>query len=72
MRAHLPPNRTALKSIAPAGDGSVVIIPAASAPEGHDVFDDWARKGLDHYGAMKVEAPDYLTGEFISLRGGRR
>lgn len=38
------------------GDGSVVVIPAASAPEGRDVFDDWARKGLAHYEGMGVEA----------------
>lgn len=38
------------------GDGSVVVIPAASAPEGRDVFDEWARKGVDHYGSMGVQA----------------
>ncbi len=36
------------------GDGSVVVIPAASAPEGDDVFADWARLGVSHYGSMEV------------------
>lgn len=39
---------------ASAGDGSVVVVPTASAPEGRDVFDDWAVKGIAHYEAMKV------------------
>ena len=32
------------------GDGSVVILPTASASEGDPVFDRWGRMGLDHYG----------------------
>jgi len=32
-----------------AGDGRILILPTASAPEGPAVFDRWARKGLDHY-----------------------
>ncbi len=32
-----------------ARDGPVLILPTASAAEGDDVFDMWARKGLDHY-----------------------
>jgi len=31
------------------GDGRVLILPTASAPEGSQVFDRWARMGLDHY-----------------------
>lgn len=42
--------------LATSGDGSVVIIPAASAMEGNDVFADWARKGTAHYDSMDVES----------------
>jgi cyanophycinase len=38
------------------GDGRVVISPAASAPEGEDTFGEWARKGLDHYAGLGIEA----------------
>jgi cyanophycinase len=38
------------------GDGSVVILPTASAPEGDDVFNRWAGMGLDHYKRMGVHA----------------
>jgi cyanophycinase-like exopeptidase len=38
------------------GDGSVVILPTASAPEGDDVFNRWAGMGLDHYKLMGVHA----------------
>jgi cyanophycinase len=31
------------------GDGSVAILPTASAAEGDHVFDRWGRMGLDHY-----------------------
>jgi len=31
------------------GDGRVLILPTASAPEGSDVFDRWARMGVEHY-----------------------
>ena len=41
---------------ATAGDGSVVILPAASAQEGNEVFNDWASRGLRHYEAMGVPA----------------
>ena len=34
---------------APSGDGSVAILPTASATEGDDVFDRWGAMGLDHY-----------------------
>lgn len=38
------------------GDGSVAILPTASAPEGEDVFDSWARMGIDHYTGLGVAA----------------
>ena len=38
------------------GDGSVLILPTASAPEGDEVFDGWAEKGLAHYRRLGVEA----------------
>jgi cyanophycinase len=38
------------------GDGSVVILPTASAPEGDEVFNRWAGMGLDHFKAMGVHA----------------
>lgn len=41
---------------ATAGDGSVVVLPLASALEGADVFSDWAARGLSHYDAMGVPA----------------
>jgi cyanophycinase len=31
------------------GDGSILILPTASAPEGDEVFDRWGRMGLAHY-----------------------
>jgi cyanophycinase len=34
-----------------AGDGTIVIAPTASAPEGDEVFTRWARKGVDHFAA---------------------
>ena len=48
-------DRYALEA-ATAGDGTVVVIPTASATEGRDVFDGWARRGLEHYAAMGVDA----------------
>jgi cyanophycinase-like exopeptidase len=39
-----------------ASGGRVLILPTASAAEGDDVFDMWARKGLDHYGRQGIEA----------------
>jgi cyanophycinase-like exopeptidase len=41
---------------AASGDGSVVILPTASAPDGDIVFDRWARMGLDHYAEVGVTA----------------
>lgn len=36
--------------------GRVLILPTASAAEGDDVFDMWARKGLEHYAALGIQA----------------
>lgn len=44
------------------GDGTVAIVPTASALEGA-VFDEWARKGLEHYASLGVPA------RVIDLRG---
>ena len=38
------------------GDGTVLILPTASAPEGDGVFDRWARMGLDHFATSGVPA----------------
>ncbi len=38
------------------GDGSVLVLPMASAPEGDEVFNRWGQMGLDHYLAMGVKA----------------
>jgi cyanophycinase len=38
------------------GDGTVLVLPTASAPEGDDVFDFWSSKGLDHYRRLGVPA----------------
>ncbi|HYJ60433.1 MAG TPA: Type 1 glutamine amidotransferase-like domain-containing protein [Actinomycetota bacterium] len=38
------------------GDGSVAILPTASATEGDDVFDRWGRMGLDHFAEARVSA----------------
>ncbi len=38
------------------GDGSVVILPTASASEGDAVFDRWGTMGLDHYADAGVTA----------------
>lgn len=37
------------------GDGSVAILPLASAPEG-ETYADWAHKGLEHFGELGVPA----------------
>jgi cyanophycinase len=36
--------------------GPVLILPAASAPEGDQVFDMWANMGLAHYGRLGIPA----------------
>jgi cyanophycinase len=38
------------------GDGRVVILPTASAPEGDGVFDNWGSQGLAHFGMLGVPA----------------
>lgn len=38
------------------GDGSVLILPLASAPEGDEVFDRWATLGLTHYESLGIAA----------------
>lgn len=37
-------------------DGRVVILPTASAPEGDEIFDGWAAKGLEHYASLGISA----------------
>lgn len=44
------------------GDGRVLILPTASAPEGPEVFERWSRMGLEHYARLGVPA------EVVSLR----
>jgi cyanophycinase len=38
------------------GDGTVLILPTASAPEGDGVFDRWAGMGLNHYRDLGIRA----------------
>ncbi|MEP6973443.1 MAG: Type 1 glutamine amidotransferase-like domain-containing protein [Actinomycetota bacterium] len=38
------------------GDGRVLILPTASAKEGDAIFEDWAAKGLAHYGSLGIPA----------------
>jgi cyanophycinase-like exopeptidase len=38
------------------GDGSVMILPTASAPEGEEVFERWASMGLEHYDELGIPA----------------
>src|SRR5436309_14524255 len=38
------------------GDGSVVILPTASATEGDAAFDRWGRMGVDHYAEVGLRA----------------
>ncbi len=38
------------------GDGSVVILPTASATEGHHVFERWGHMGLTHYAEVGIAA----------------
>lgn len=44
----------ALLDRAGTGDGRVLVLPTASAPEGLEVFERWAAMGLAHYQAMGV------------------
>jgi cyanophycinase len=45
------------------GDGRVLVAPTASAPEGDDVFDGWAQRGVAHFTEMgvRVEVLDVRT-----------
>jgi cyanophycinase len=38
------------------GDGTVLILPTASAPEGDHVFDRWGNMGLDHFRSLDIPA----------------
>ncbi|MEO8105983.1 MAG: Type 1 glutamine amidotransferase-like domain-containing protein [Actinomycetes bacterium] len=38
------------------GDGRVLILPTASAPEGDEVFTAWAEQGLGHFAASGIPA----------------
>lgn len=38
------------------GDGRVVIAPTASSREGDEVFEEWGRRGLEHFASLGVEA----------------
>lgn len=38
------------------GDGRVVILPTASSGEGDEVFDEWGRKGLEHFASQGIDA----------------
>ena len=38
------------------GDGRVLILPTASAPEGKDVFERWGSLGLAHFSRLEVPA----------------
>jgi cyanophycinase len=46
----------ALLAHARRGDGSVLIAPTASAPEGDVVFDSWAARGCAHYAGAGIPA----------------
>jgi cyanophycinase len=38
------------------GDGRIVVVPTASAPEGDEIFEGWARKGLEHFADVGIKA----------------
>ncbi len=38
------------------GDGRVLVVPTASAPESDEVFDGWVAKGLAHYASLGIQA----------------
>ena len=38
------------------GDGRIIVLPTASAPEGDEVFDRWAAMGLEHYASLGLAA----------------
>ncbi len=39
-----------------ASDGTVLVVPAASASEGNDVFQGWASRGCAHYESLGLQA----------------
>ena len=45
------------------GDGRVLILPTAAAPEGRSVFDSWASMGTDHFATIGVAS------EVVPLEG---
>jgi cyanophycinase len=45
---------------AAAGSGRVLVVPTASAPEGDDVFSEWAAMGIKHYQAIGLK-PEVLA-----------
>jgi cyanophycinase len=45
------------------GDGRVLILPTAAAPEGRAVFDSWASMGSEHFSTMGIAA------EVVPLEG---
>jgi cyanophycinase len=60
------------------GDGRVVVLPTASAPEGEDVFEGWASMGQRHYAEagipvevvrLRTRADAADPGVIASLRG---
>jgi cyanophycinase-like exopeptidase len=38
------------------GEGRVLVLPTASAPEGDDVFDRWGTMGVEHYRGLRIDA----------------
>jgi cyanophycinase-like exopeptidase len=62
FEAWTEPVDRALLAAAASGDGIVAVVPTASALEG-PTFDDWARKGLEHYAHLGLAA------RVIDLRG---
>lgn len=51
-------DRAVLAAARPAVEGAarMLIVPAASAPEGDEVFDRWGRMGLEHFGRLGIAA----------------
>lgn len=55
------------------GDGSVAILPTASAPDGDAVFDRWARMGLEHFAqACRVASRSTSRTSLPALRSLQR
>jgi len=58
------------------GDGSVAILPTASAAEGDHVFERWGQMGLAHYrddgvpaAVVPIETPEF-AGMFVAIPPG--